>query len=75
MERGQVGLVLLKDLNLVTPVQEQHILFEAMCYFVESVVNNVSQTYLPGGRRQPGMVVAADPGTVGAILDRQVTAD
>jgi hypothetical protein len=52
-------------------LQDQHILFEAMCYFVESVVINVSQTYLPGGRRQPGLVVASDPATVAAILDRQ----
>jgi len=52
-------------------LQEHHILFEATCYFVESVVNNVSQTYLPGGRRQPGMVVASDPATVAAILDQQ----
>ena len=53
-------------------LQEQQIYFEAMCFFVESVVNNVSQTFLPGGRRQPGMVVNSGPETVGAILDRQV---
>lgn len=41
-----------------------------MCYFVESVVGNVSQRYLPGGKRQPGMVVASDPGTVASIADK-----
>ena len=52
------------------PLQEQLINFEAMCYFVESVVGNVSQRYLPGGRRQPGLVVASDPGTVASIVDK-----
>lgn len=51
-------------------LQEQLISFEAMCYFVESVVGNVSQRYLPGGKRQPGMVVASDPGTVASIVDK-----
>lgn len=52
-------------------LQEQQINFEAMCYFVDSVVHNVSQTYLPGGKRQPGMVVTCDPHTVSSIVEKQ----
>ena len=52
-------------------LQEQQISFEAMCYFVDSVVHNVSQTYLPGGKRPPGMVVTCDPHTVSSIVDTQ----
>lgn len=51
-------------------LQEQQINFETMCYFVDNVVHSVSQTYLPGGRRQPGMVIATDPGTVTSIVDK-----
>ena len=40
-----------------------------LCFFVDHVVLSVGMVHLPGGRRQPGMVAATDPGTVATILD------
>lgn len=52
-------------------MQDQRILFEAGTYFVESVVNMTSQSYLPGGKRRPEMVANVGPDTVNCIIDRQ----
>lgn len=52
-------------------MQEHCILFESAALFVESVVNTVSQTFLPGGRRRPDLVVNISPDTVNTIIDDQ----
>ena len=57
--------------DLAGPPQEQCVHFEAAVYFVESVVQTVSQTHLPGGKRKPACVVNTDPGTVNSIVDSQ----
>lgn len=51
-------------------LQRQQQEFEVLSFFVDHVVHSVGMVYLPGGRRQPGMIAATDPGTVASIVDR-----
>lgn len=53
--------------------QVRHLALEAATHFTEGVVGTVSQTFLPGGRRRPNLVVTVGPDTVAAIMDAQET--